>query len=101
MNSRSNLQTMLENLLGSRCVYFQPPDSVRMHYPAIVYSLNDISATHANNSVYNLTPSYQLIYIDDDPDSGMVRQIAALPRCRFVRSYAADNLNHYVYNLYY
>lgn len=31
---------------GERCrCYFQPPESVKMSYPAIVYSLDDIDKT--------------------------------------------------------
>lgn len=40
--SRIDLQYLLENILGSRHVYFQPPETVKMNYPAIVYSLDGI-----------------------------------------------------------
>ena len=42
MASRLELQTKFENILGSRNVYFQPPASVQMRYPAIVYSRKNI-----------------------------------------------------------
>ena len=42
MASRLDLQTFLEELLESKNVYFQPPESVKMKYPAIVYALDDI-----------------------------------------------------------
>ena len=35
--TRLELQSVLEQTLGSRNVYFQPPASVKMKYPAIVY----------------------------------------------------------------
>lgn len=38
MASRLDLQTFLEELLESKNVYFQPPESVKMKYPAIVYA---------------------------------------------------------------
>ena len=37
---------------GDRHTYFQPPASVKMKYPAIVYELDDIDTKHANNSIY-------------------------------------------------
>jgi hypothetical protein len=101
MNSRLALQTMLEKLLESRNVYFQPPASVQMKYPAIVYSLNNLDNIHANNSVYTQNDRYELTYIDKNPDSPMIRTISKLSKCRFDRSYVADNLNHYVFTLYY
>lgn len=101
MASRLQLQTMLEQLLGSRNVYYNPPESIRMKYPAIVYSRDRIDTTRANNAVYSLHNGYSLTYIDEDPDNEMVDKIASLPRCRFDRSFVSDNLNHYTFTIYY
>lgn len=101
MASRLNLQTELEELLGSRNVYFQPPASVQMKYPAIRYSLQDIENRHADDQTYKQAKAYQLILIDPDPDSEYIDAILQLPYCRFDRSYPADNLNHYVFTIYY
>ena len=38
MKTRLELQNKLEELLGFRHVYYQPPESVKMEYPAIRYS---------------------------------------------------------------
>lgn len=101
MASRLQLQSELEELLGSRNVYFQPPASVQMRYPAIVYSRSDIENKHADDSVYNQTYFYELIVIDEDPDSEIVSKVSKLPTCRFDRHYTADNLNHDVFTIYY
>jgi hypothetical protein len=99
--SRIELQTLLENVLESRNVYFQPPESIRMEYPAIIYSLNRINNNHANNSVYIKNKEYELIVIDRDPESEIVDRLSELPLCRFDRSYKADDLNHFVFTLYF
>lgn len=39
--------------------------------------------------------------IDRDPDSVFAEKIAELPLCADNRFYTADNLNHFVYNLYF
>lgn len=101
MDKRLQLQTMLEGLLGSRNVYFQPPSSIRMNYPAIVYSRDDFWNNHADNLPYMQTVAYQVIVIDEDPDSEIVKKVAKLPLCTFDRYYVADNLNHDVFILYY
>ena len=101
MASRLELQTMLEELLGSRNVYFQPPASVRMNYPAIVYSRQDIENEFADNSVYIQSLGYEITVIDADPDSDLPRKVSKLPMCRFDRHYTADNLNHDVFTLYF
>lgn len=101
MASRLELQTLLESLLGSRNVYFQSPASVMMKYPAIVYSVDDIENTHANNGVYAQMKAYSITIIDEDPDSELIDKISRLPLCAFDRHYVADNLNHDVFTLYF
>lgn len=101
MADRLGLQTMLEELLGSRNVYYQPPESIRMSYPAIVYSRSEIRNTHANNSVYSQAHAYTLTVIDYDPDSEIVEKISKLPKCSFSRHFTSDNLNHDVFTIYY
>lgn len=101
MASRLNLQLLLENLLGSRNVYFQPPESVKMKYPAIVYALEDIDNAYADNGVYSSYRKYSVTVIDEDPDSPFIDTVAALSTCRFNRHYTSDNLNHWVYSLYF
>lgn len=72
-----------------------------MNYPAIVYSLADIDPVYANGGVYLSSIKYSVIVIDDDPDTEIVGKVSALPLCQFVRTYVSNNLNHYVFELYY
>lgn len=101
MASRLNLQALLEELLGSDHVYYQPPSSVSMVYPAIVYSRDNIRNEHADNGVYMSKISYSITVIDRNPDSIIVGKVAALPTCRFNRHYESDNLNHDVFTILY
>ena len=101
MNSRLGLQTMLEKLLGSRNVYFQPPESIKLKYPAIIYSLSDIRNMHASNTIHKKDMVYMLTYIYEDPDSENVEKISNLSFCDFDRFYTSDNLNHYIFTIYY
>lgn len=101
MSSRLELQAVLEELLGSKNVYFQPPASVKMSYPAIVYGLEDIENTFANDGVYSSKRKYSVTVIDKDPDSEIVGKVAALPTCRYNRHFESDNLNHDVFILYF
>ena len=101
MASRLKLQNELEELLGSENVYFQPPSSVKMKYPAIKYSLSNIEIKHADDTSYNNKRVYELILIDSNPDSEFVDKLLQLPYCSFDRFYPSDNLNHYSFKLYY
>lgn len=100
MASRPDLQTLLEELLGSRNVYFQPPENLRMNYPAIVYSLSNVRKQHADDAAYKLLTAYSVVLIDKDPDTQFLMPILALRYCSFDRFYRADNLNHWVFTLY-
>ena len=101
MANRLDLQAMLEELLGSEEVYFQPPTSVKMQYPAIVYRRYNINNEHADDGVYMQSLEYEVIVIDTDPDSEIVVKVSQLPRCKHERHYTADGLNHDAFKLIY
>ena len=63
------LQAVFEDLLESRNVYYNPPSSVHMSYPAIVFNRSNIGNRFANNAVYGQTYRYEVTVIDEDPDS--------------------------------
>lgn len=102
MASRLDLHEELCDVLGTRNVYFQPPESVKLVYPCIVYSTSGVFKLNANNRLYKSRNSYEVIVIDHDPDTDIFDRILAhFPMSRFDRSYTSDNLNHYVLTLYY
>ena len=101
MASRLDLQTLLESMLGSRNVYFQPPESVELKYPCILYKLNKVKTDKADNTLYKKDNSYTVTLIHRDPDNTLKDELLYLPYCSFDRFYTADNLNHYVYTIYY
>ena len=86
---------------GDSHVYFQPPGSAKMKFPAIRYKLIGCQKVGANNGAYRMLRSYEVILIDTNPDSVYFEPILLLPFCSFDRHYVADNLNHFVFKLYY
>lgn len=72
-----------------------------MKYPAIVYGLDNIENSFADDGVYLSKKRYLVTVIDEDPDSPIVDKVAALPTCRFNRRFQSDNLNHDVFILYF
>lgn len=101
MASRVELQSTLEDLLGSNRVYFQPPETVKMEYPCFVYFRNRYDRLSANDTMYKLDRSYQITLITKEPDPPILERIIALKYCRFDRHYCLDNLHHYIYTLYF
>ena len=100
-NRRLELSALLRNTLSSDNVYFQPPETVKMKYPAIVYSLDNIQNVHADDGVYLSHRRYSVTLIDKNPDSSIVERLSAFPMCQFNRHYTSDNLNHFVFTLYF
>ena len=99
---RIELHEMLCSALGSRNVYFQPPESLKLKYPAIVYELNVVRNLSADNkSNYKLDTSYKVTLIEHDPDSEIMLDIFKIPMCKFDSQYVADNLIHNVFTICY
>ena len=101
MAQRLELQALLEQLLGSRNVYFQPPASVNMQYPAIVYNRDGIDTEYADDKPYSRKKRYQVTVIDRSPDSNIHEKVGALSTASYDRFFTADNLNHDVYTLFF
>ena len=101
MGQRVKLQQILEEILGSKNVYYQPPENVRMNYPAIRYSKESIDSKFANNSKYINTKRYQITFIDRRPDNSAIDKILNLPLSSYDRHFISDNLHHDVITIYY
>ena len=101
MSSRRDLHTILEGILGSHNVYFQPPESIKMNYPAIVYERYDIPNRSANNDVYLQAVKYKVTVIDTDPDSEIVLRMSKFRTAHFDKHYIIDGLNHDTFTIYY
>ena len=101
MGTRLELQSKLVELLGSKHVYYQPPESVKIEYPAIVYSKNNLRITRADDLVYSKRTQYEIIVIDKKPDNPVIDKLLDIPYCSYDRHYNSDNLNHDVLTLYY
>lgn len=102
---RMELHQILKEMVSSdedeQFVYHQPPNGLKMQYPCIVYMMDDVRTQHADNQPYRSTKRYQITVIDRDPDSAIPDKVATLPMSDFDRKFAADNLNHTVYNVYF
>ena len=101
MGQRLDLHALLVEALGSNRVYFQPPPSVNLQYPCIVYVRDYAQTEFANDKPYKNTTRYQVTYMDKNPDSDVPKKIAELPRCLYDRFYALNNLNHDVFKIFF
>lgn len=99
---REELHALFIDFLGSSNVYYQPPEGLQMKYPCIAYFLNNVGTRYADNKIYSANDSYEVQIIDKKPDSSLPKRfLESFSYCRFDRKFNADNLNHFVFNVYY
>ena len=102
MNSRLELQKEFETLLGSKNVYFQPPESIKLKYDCIIYQQRRPDIKRADNKAYGYTQSYDVTIISKSPTFDLPeRMVKHFMMCTLDRFYTADNLNHWALTLYY
>lgn len=98
--TRLELHEVLCNILGSRNVYFQPPATLQMKYPCIVYKAQAMTSEHANNLPYTIYDRYRIIAISKDPDSILPKKLVRLQGVRAAQPYTSDNLHHWPFEIW-
>lgn len=101
MNKPSELGDILKKCLGNGNVYFQPPESVSIKFPCIIFGLSSIDSKYADNRPYLHSRKYTVTVVDSDPNSEVPFRILELPACSFERFFISDNLNHFVFSIYF
>lgn len=98
---RLNLHEFLCRILGDRNCYYSPPTGLTMKYPCIRYDLSDPRVVHADNIPYLMDLRWVVTVIDEDPDSRIASSFFGMKKCSFDRKYSANDLNHFVFSLYF
>ena len=101
MDRRIELHDILSGIPGVKKAYFQPPETVKLEYPCIIYHLQNVHMQSANDYPYKNRDGYSVMIIDRNPDSVIRRNLEAMQLCRFDRYFTSDGLNHWSYVLYY
>ena len=102
MARRLQLHEKFCEILGSRNVYFQPPESLKIKYPAIIYKVVDRDDLRADDRRYRGLNTYEGNFITDDPDSSIPEKI--LDSFLYVssgRPYTSGNLHHNPFTIHY
>lgn len=104
MTERKRLEfhELLCTMLGSRNVYFQPPETIKLHYPCIVYSAGEDPIRYADNHHYLKADCYEVQIIAKDPTLELFETFTS--KWQYAREkvpFTADNLNHHNYTVYF
>lgn len=98
--TQPELNEVFVELLGTRNVYFQPPPSLKMKYPCIVYESQPMTIKQANNRTFTIHDRYRVIVIDQNPSSAIPKKIAEMQGVRAAHPYVSDNLIHWPFDLW-
>ena len=98
---RKELQKKLEEILGSKNVYFQPPENFKMKYPCIIYNVGGGLRTPADNVKYLYYQGYSVTFITKDPDSEIPDKLLEFDYCQPERSFINENLYHWNFFIYF
>lgn len=101
MADRQILAQKLISLMNGNRVYFQPPESIQLTYPCLIYQFETFDKRNANDRRYSKFKKYSLVYISKDSDDPMVDKIDELPYCEHKNRYVSDNLYHDSFILYF
>lgn len=102
MARRLELHDALIATVNPNPCYFNPPESIKLSYPCVLYRRENGDSKFADNKLYRYVESYTITVIDRNPDSEIPRKIQeAFELCQFERFFISENLNHWVLRIYY
>lgn len=106
MDRRLALDEELRDLqvehLGYQHTYFEPPESVRMQYDAVVYKRSTLNVRRADNKSYIIRDSYDVTVISRNPETPIPLAIQQhFELCSPGRFFVRDNLYHFPFTIFY
>lgn len=104
--NRLDLHEIFIDILGTKGhpisrVYFQPPSTIKLEYPCIIYKRSNQKDFFSNDRIYIGMKRYLVTVVDKNPDSLIPDKVLGLRYCSFSSHYSVDGLNHDIYTLYF
>lgn len=92
--TRLEFHEALCTALGSRNVYFNPPEGLQMKFPAIVYKRTIPGAEHADDLNYLNHVAYEVTLIEKETGSTKVFDLLKFKMSKWNRHYVVEGMNH-------
>lgn len=99
-NGTKALISEFSNILGSGNVYYEPPESIKLKYPCIIFKRETSNGEHADNLRYTITTKYSITLVDTESDSSYISAILSLPFTEHTNHYVSDGLHHDIFTIY-
>lgn len=98
LDRRAKLSEKLHEICEN--VYFEPPESQKLVFPAIVYNRMAVNTVRADNKLYLTYDRYQVTYIHKKADDTTVERILELPMTEEDREFKQNDMYHNVFTVY-
>lgn len=98
--TRLELHNIFVKIFENNNIYYQPPENIKIEYPALIYTKDNINIKYANNRSYIMKDRYMITIIDKRPDNQAIKKILNLENTSYNRHYVSNGLNHDVLTIY-
>lgn len=88
--------SILKEIVGNN-VYFNPPSNLKIQYPCVAYSINDILNKNADDEVYKQNIKYDCTLITKNVNDPLLKDLSKINTFRYSRHYVVDGLHHYAF----
>lgn len=100
MRTYRDLLHFLQKAVDHNRVYFQPPENLKIGYPAVIFHLSKIKLDHAGDVPYKGAREYSVTLITKEPEPEVLDEILKIPYTTLDTTYTADGMNHFVFTTY-
>lgn len=100
MRTYRDLLHLLQQVVQHDRVYFQPPENLKIQYPAVVFHLSKIEIDRASDVPYKGAKEYSVTLITKDPEPDVIDEILKIPYSSLDTTYISDGMNHFVFTFY-
>ena len=100
MRTYRDLLRLLQQVVQPNPVYFQPPENLKIGYPAVVFHLSKIEIDRASDVPYKGAKEYSVTFITKDPEPDVIDEILKIPYSSLDTTYISDGMNHFVFTVY-
>lgn len=100
MRMYRDLLQLLQQAVQHNRVYFQPPENLKIVYPAVVFHLSKIEIDRASDVPYKGAKEYSVTLITKDPEPDVIDEILKIPYSSLDTTYISDGMNHFVFTIY-
>lgn len=100
MRTYRDLLHLLQKAVNHNRVYFQPPENLKIGYPAVVFHLSKVKLDHADDVPYKGAREYSVTLISKEPEPEVLDEILKIPYTTLDTTYISDGMNHFVFTTY-